>query len=87
VLADELAARLGELGFEAVKGGDPKVTRILEQAKSPQQAAKQLGAGFLIEAHLAPQTIEQPTGKPRCQRAQQRRRWLRSSSASTHRSR
>jgi hypothetical protein len=59
-LADELAAQLGELGFDPVKGGDPKVMKILEKAKDPKAAAKKLGAGFIIEAHLAPEIVEHP---------------------------
>src|SRR5262245_50380526 len=59
-LADELSSQLGELGFEPVKGGDPKVMKVLESAKDPKAAAKKLGAGFIIEAHLAPEIVEHP---------------------------
>ncbi len=59
-LADELASQLAELGFDPVKGGDPKVMKALESAKDPKAAAKKLGAGFIIEAHLAPEVVEHP---------------------------
>src|SRR5262249_35834982 len=55
VLADELADRLKELGFDPVRGGDPKVASALEKAKTPKDAAKKLGAGFLVEAHMTPE--------------------------------
>src|SRR5580692_10299928 len=38
-LADALAKELGELGFDPVKGGDPKVMKALEKAKDPRAAA------------------------------------------------
>jgi len=56
-LADELAESLAELGFDPVKGGDPKVMKILEKSKDPKEAAKKLGAVFVIEAHLAPEVV------------------------------
>lgn len=59
-LADELGAQLAELGFDPVKGGDPGVMKALESAKDPRAAAKKLGAGFIIEARLAPEIVEHP---------------------------
>ncbi|WP_437281959.1 hypothetical protein WME90_15795 [Sorangium sp. So ce375] len=59
-LSDELGEHLAELGFDPVKGGDPKVMKALESAKDPKEAAKALGAGFIIEAHLAPEIVEHP---------------------------
>ena len=59
-LADELSSQLAELGFDPVKGGDPKVMRTLESAKDPKAAAKKLGAAFIIEAHLTPEVVEHP---------------------------
>ncbi|WP_437681452.1 TolB family protein [Sorangium sp. So ce131] len=59
-LADELSAELAELGFDPVKGGDPKVMKALESAQDPKLAAKALGAGFIIEARLAPEVVEHP---------------------------
>ena len=58
VLSDQLGERLTKLGFEVVKAGDPEVTKILEKAKSPVEAAKALQAGFVIEGKLAPELIE-----------------------------
>jgi len=59
-LSDALASQLAELGFDPVRGGDPKVMRVLEKAKDPRAAAKKLGAGFVIEAHLVPEVVEHP---------------------------
>lgn len=59
-LADELGSQLAELGFDPVKGGDPKVMKTLESAKDPRAAAKKLGAGFIIEAHLKPEIVQHP---------------------------
>lgn len=59
-LADELSAQLAELGFDPVKGGDPEVMKVLESTKDPKAAAKKLGAGFIIEAHLSPEIVEHP---------------------------
>ncbi|WP_437650212.1 hypothetical protein [Sorangium sp. So ce362] len=59
-LADELSAHLAELGFDPVKGGDPEVMKALESARDPREAAKALGAGFIIEARLAPEIVEHP---------------------------
>ncbi|MBK8258491.1 MAG: PD40 domain-containing protein [Polyangiaceae bacterium] len=59
-LADELASQLTELGFDPVKGGDPKTLKVLESQKDPKSAAKKLGAGFVIEAHLTPEIVEHP---------------------------
>lgn len=59
-LADELSSQLADLGFDPVKGGDPKVMKVLESAKDPKEAAKKLGAGFIFEARLAPEVVEHP---------------------------
>ncbi|WP_437338294.1 hypothetical protein [Sorangium sp. So ce394] len=59
-LADELGGQLAELGFDPVKGGDPRVMKALEGAEDPKQAAKALGAGFIIEARIAPEIVEHP---------------------------
>jgi len=58
VLSDQLGERLAKLGFDVVKAGDPEVTRILEKAKSPAEAAKALQAGFVIEARIQPEEIK-----------------------------
>lgn len=62
-LADELTEQLSKLGFDPVKGGDPEAMKTLESAKDPKSAAEKLKAGFLIEAHLAPELIEHAIGK------------------------
>src|SRR5262245_14069675 len=59
-LADELSLQLAELGFDPVKAGDSKVMKVLESTKDPKEAAKKLGAGFIIEAHLSPEVVEHP---------------------------
>ena len=59
-LSDALAKDLASLGFDPVKGGDPKVMKVLEHEKDPAVAAKKLGAGFLIQARLAPEVVEHP---------------------------
>ncbi|UQA60976.1 TolB family protein [Polyangium aurulentum] len=59
-LADGLADRLADIGFEPVRGGDPEVTEVLEKAKSPEEAARKLRAGFIVTASLRPQLIEHP---------------------------
>jgi hypothetical protein len=59
-LADQLAERLGDIGFEPVRGGDPEVTAVLEKARSPEEAARSLRAAFLVTASLRPQIIEHP---------------------------
>lgn len=57
-LADRLAARLTKLGFEPVRAGDPAVSKTLEQARSPEEAARKLHAAFVVTADIAPATIE-----------------------------
>lgn len=59
-LADQIAVRLEKLGFEPVKGGDPEITRVLERARSPADAARELRASFVVTAELEPQVIEHP---------------------------
>lgn len=56
-LVDALAQQLEAKGFDPVKSGDPTVTKILEEADSPLDAARELGAAFVIEAKLEP-TVE-----------------------------
>jgi hypothetical protein len=58
--SDQIAVRLEKLGFEPVKAGDPEVTKVLERAKSPEEAAKKLGASFIVSGHLKPEVIEHP---------------------------
>lgn len=58
--SDQIALRLEKLGFEPVKAGDPEVTKVLERAKSPEEAAKKLGASFIVSGRLKPDVIEHP---------------------------
>lgn len=57
-ITDVFGTRLAALGLEVVKAGDPEVMRVLEQAESPEAAAKALGAGFVVHAELKPDIIE-----------------------------
>jgi len=59
-LADDIAAGLKKIGFEPIVGGDPKVDRILSKAKTPEEAARKLGAGFIISGSLGPEAIVHP---------------------------
>lgn len=52
-ITDVFGTRLSALGFEPVKAGDPKVMQVLEQARSPSEAAKALGAAFVVSAQPA----------------------------------
>ncbi|MBL8744644.1 MAG: PD40 domain-containing protein [Myxococcales bacterium] len=60
VLADKIADGLQKVGFEPIKGGDPKVDKVLSKAKSPEEAARKLGAGFVIYGSLSPQLTDHP---------------------------
>jgi hypothetical protein len=59
-VADEVAEGLKKIGFEAVKGGDPKVDKVLEKAKSPDEAARALGAGFVVVGEAKTELVEHP---------------------------
>jgi hypothetical protein len=59
-LADGIAEHLEKIGFVPLKNGDPKVTDALERASSPREAAKKLGAAFVIYGKLEPKVIEHP---------------------------
>ncbi len=59
-LADGLAEHLEKIGFVPLKNGDPKVSDALERAASPQEAAKKLGAAFVVYGKLEPKVIEHP---------------------------
>ncbi|MBK6513016.1 MAG: PD40 domain-containing protein [Polyangiaceae bacterium] len=58
VLADRIGEGLKRIGFEPVAGGDPEVDRILSSSRSPEEAARRLGAGFVIHGSLAPAVVE-----------------------------
>ncbi len=57
-LSDTLGTKLAKLGFDPVKAGDPEVTKVLEKAKSPEEAARALHAAYIITARVAPEVIE-----------------------------
>jgi len=59
-LADKVGEGLEKIGFEPIKGGDPKVDKILARSKTPEEAARKLGAGYVITGTLAPEIIEHP---------------------------
>lgn len=58
--ADEIAGMLDGLGFDPVRAGDPEVAATLESAADPVEAARALGAAFVIEARFTPKVIEHP---------------------------
>jgi hypothetical protein len=64
-LSDKLGGRLSALGFDVVKAGDPEVSKVLEKAKTPEDAARALHAAFVITARIVPEVIEHaiPDGK------------------------
>jgi hypothetical protein len=57
-VTDRFNERLEALGLTPVKGGDPKIMEVLERAESPREAAKRLGAAFVVSAVFEPQLIE-----------------------------
>jgi len=60
LIADGVAADLEKVGFTPLKSGDPKITAALEKAKSPIDAAKRVGAAFVILGKLKPEIIQHP---------------------------
>jgi hypothetical protein len=60
LLVDRLAERLGELGFDPVRAGDPENLKILEKEKDPLVAAAKLHAAFVISGKIAPVIEEHP---------------------------
>ncbi len=60
LLADQISEGLKKVGFEPIKGGDPKVDKVLEKSKTPEEAARKLGAGFVIYGSLSPSLTEHP---------------------------
>lgn len=59
-IADEVGEGLKKIGFEPVAGGDPKVDKVLSKAKTAEEAARKLGAGFVVSGSLSPEVIEHP---------------------------
>ncbi len=60
-LADRLAARLAKVGLDPVRAGAPEVVKVLETAKTPEDAARALHAAFVITARIAPEVIAHAT--------------------------
>lgn len=60
IFADEAAELLSKLGFDPVRAGDPETAEVLENAASPQEAARALGAAFVITGRLEPAVNELP---------------------------
>jgi hypothetical protein len=60
LVADEVAKRLTELGFEPVRAGDPETTAIFEDASSLDEAARKLRAAFVIQARISPELNDLP---------------------------
>jgi hypothetical protein len=54
-LSSALATRLERLGFDAVRPGDPETIAALGGEKSPEAAARRLGAAFLLSGRLVPE--------------------------------
>jgi hypothetical protein len=52
-LSSSLATRLERLGFDAVRPGDPETIAALGNEKTPESAARRVGAAFLLTGHLA----------------------------------
>jgi hypothetical protein len=51
-LLDNVVPHLKKLGFDVVDGGDPAVLKKLEGAASPEEAARRLGASFIVTGPL-----------------------------------
>jgi hypothetical protein len=57
--SDAICDKLKKVGFEPVKVGDPAVDKVLEKAKSPEEAAWKLKAAFVITGKLTPTVVEE----------------------------
>lgn len=57
-LLDNVVPHLKKLGFDVVDGGDPAVLKKLEGATTPEQAAKRLGASFIVTGPLKVEVTE-----------------------------
>lgn len=57
-LLDNVVPHLKKLGFEVVEGGDPAVLEQLEGAATPEEAAKRLGASFIVTGPLKVEVAE-----------------------------
>ena len=59
-LVNELCQRLDAIGFQPVRAADPEILAVLKEAESPEAAAKELRAAFVVKAKLTPEVIEHP---------------------------
>jgi hypothetical protein len=57
-LLDNVVPHLKKLGFDVVDGGDPAVLKQLEGASTPEEAAKRLGASFIVTGPLKVEATE-----------------------------
>ena len=57
-LLDNVVPHLKKLGFDVVDGGDPAVLKKLEGASTPEDAAKRLGASFIVTGPLKVEVTE-----------------------------
>lgn len=57
-LLDNVVPHLKKLGFDVVDGGDPAVLKQLEGATTPEEAAKRLGASFIVTGPLKVEATE-----------------------------
>jgi hypothetical protein len=57
-LLDNVVPHLKKLGFDVVDGGDPAVLKKLEGASTPEEAAKRLGASFIVTGPLKVEVSE-----------------------------
>lgn len=57
-LLDNVVPHLKKLGFDVVEGGDPAVLEKLAGAASPEEAAKRVGASFIVTGPLKVEVTE-----------------------------
>lgn len=62
-LSDEVCDLLTKVGFDVVKIGDPAVDKVLAKEKAPEDAAKSLGASFVVYGNVAPQLVDEKLPK------------------------
>src|SRR5688572_12024359 len=57
-LLDNVVPYLRKLGFDAIDGGDPEVVKLLEGAATPEEAARRLGARFVVTGPVRVETTD-----------------------------
>jgi hypothetical protein len=57
-LLDNVVPHLKKLGFDVVEGGDPAVLKKLAGAATPEEAAKRVGASFIVTGPLKLEVTE-----------------------------